>query len=82
MNEGGVGHAYCMPEEDFQDHRRNLGKGEQGRANTLPIFLYLRIVFWLLNLTEANKKDEGDSGRKGCLYVKDWFKPIFSLFLN
>jgi hypothetical protein len=63
-------------------HRRNLGGAGNG-ANAPLIFFYQRIVFFLLlSWRAANKNNWVESGRKRCLYIKDWFNPIFPLFLT
>jgi hypothetical protein len=61
-------------------HRHNLRGGE---AFAPPPILFLPNKFFilLLNWREANKKNWTDSGGTGCMYIKDWFKPIF-LFLT
>jgi hypothetical protein len=46
------------------------------------IFISKNSFFWLLSRRGANKKMEWEWGGKGCMYIKDWFKPIFPLFLN
>ena len=45
-------------------------------ANAPQYIAYLRIVFWLLSW------NWGDRRGKGCVFIKDWFKPIFPLFLT
>lgn len=51
--------------------------GEGGRGANGPQYVaYLRIVFWLL------RWNWGDRREKGCMQIKDWFKPIFPLFVT
>ena len=53
-----------------ENHRHNWGGG------LLNSFLN----YWL---EEGQiKKNWGESGGKECMYIKDWFKPIFLLFLT
>ena len=43
----------------------------------LQLFSACEYIFWLLSWRGANK-----SGWEGCMYIKDWFKPNFPLFLT
>ena len=45
-------------------------------------FLPKNSFFWLLSWRGANNKNWGESGGKGCMYTKDWFKSIFPLFIT
>jgi hypothetical protein len=43
-----------------------------------PIFFLPKNSFLLpINLKKENFKKLGGSGGKGCIYIKEWFKPIF-----
>ena len=35
-------------------------------------------MFWLLSWWRANKNNWDECGGKGCMYIKDWFKPLFT----
>ena len=68
----------------MQNHRHNLFFFWGGWGNICPSLQYFflhRIVFWLLTWRGANKNNGGECGGKGCMYIKDWFKPFFALFL-
>jgi hypothetical protein len=46
----------------------------------LQYFFYLRIIFFFATeLKKGKQKNWDESGGKGCMYIKDWFKPIFLL---
>jgi hypothetical protein len=45
-------------------------------------FLYPRIDFLATDLKRANKISWVESGEKECVYIKDWFKPIFRSISN
>jgi hypothetical protein len=71
-----------IPNEN--SHRRNLGRGKIGGQIPLPppqYFFYVRIIF--LSTVLKRGKNTGVTVRgKGCMYIKDWFKPNFPLFLT
>ena len=52
------------------------GVGAKGKCPS-SIFFYLRIVKSAKNVCLW-----GDSGEKGCMYLKNWFKRIFPIFLT
>jgi hypothetical protein len=49
--------------------------GKGGPNAPTIIFLPKKSFFWLLSWREEIKK-WGESGGKGCMCIKDWFKPI------
>jgi len=57
-------------------------KGARG-AYTPQYYFYLRIyLFFLLLIWKGTNKTAGRMGGKGCMCIKDWFNPIFPLFLT
>ena len=59
----------------------NLG-GQSNEANTFPIFFLPKNSFsghWIEN---GQINNWGESGGKGCMYIKDWLKPILPVFLT
>jgi hypothetical protein len=70
----------------FGYHRRCMGgRGARGDKCSLNISSAYEYFFWLLSWRGTNKKywvESGGEGGKGCMYVRDWFKPIFPLFLT
>ena len=59
-----------------------LARWKQQEANAPPIyFLPKNSCFWLMSWRGAHKKN-WMGGVKLCMYIKDWFTPIFPLFLT
>ena len=59
------------------------GGGARGRKISLQSFFCLRIFFFLvLSWWGANKEIWCEGGGRECMYIKDWFKTIFLLFLT
>jgi hypothetical protein len=54
-------------------HKRNLGGGG---ANSPPIFFLPKNNFLATDLKKGKQKKRGESGRKRCMHIKDWF-PLF-----
>jgi hypothetical protein len=52
-----------------------------GRECLTKYFFHLRMAFWLLSWISANEK-MGQEWGKGCMYVKDQFKPMFPFSLT
>jgi hypothetical protein len=72
--------SYCLC---LQDHRHNFWRGGgQVDGNALQYFIYQRIVFLLLSCRGANIKKWVRGMGKGCMFIKDWFKSVFPLFLT
>jgi len=57
-----------------------LRRGGPPQINPSP-FSHFFLFFWreILIKKGKKKKGEGGGGGKGCMYVNNWFKPIFSL---
>ena len=53
-----------------------IGINWMGRANAPQYIAYLRIVFGLLSWNWGERRG------KGCVFIKDWIKPFFPLFLT
>jgi hypothetical protein len=63
-------------------HRRNLGGGEKW-ANAPPIFfLPKNSFFWPSSRRQTNKSNWNESGERGCIHIKNWFKSKFSTFVT
>jgi len=55
--------------------------GGNGGKCPLYYFFYLRVVFFCILSWRRAYKNWGERGEKGCMYFRDWLKPIFPLFL-
>jgi hypothetical protein len=48
---------------------------------TLQYFFNQRTFFFGYRLEDGRIKKLGESGGKRCMYIEDWFKPIFPFLL-
>ena len=66
---------------DTDQHRHNFGGGGQGGDKCPPPSIFLpKNSFVLATELKSEKKKIGVTvGKKGCMYIKDWVKPIFPL---
>jgi hypothetical protein len=69
-----------FPQELRQNTNIGVTLGTRGEMPP-PIFFYLRLFFLATELKRANKKIGVRVGGKGCLCIKEVFKPIFPVFL-
>jgi hypothetical protein len=61
-------------------HRRDLGKGQ----TLFHYFFFLRTVVLAIELNWVKLLKNGECGGRWCtcMYIKNWFKPIFAFFLT
>jgi hypothetical protein len=75
-------HGSIAPPLMWNDCRKQTKAFHLRRAKCpLYYFFYLRRVFFCILSWRRAHKNWGKSGEKGCMYFRDWLKPIFPLFL-
>ena len=62
-------------------YKRNLGWGDgNGEIMYLQYFFYIKTFFGATELKRGKQKIGVRVGEKGCVYIKECFKPFFAIF--